>query len=144
MHGRRFKEAGGLKLWMPWSRGGTQDALNPSDGGHSWWTGQYVHGGQGGADQIVADHVTVFFDVGLILTVLISNVTKWKVARSFRRLFCCLYTRITCDFYFYFEFDHFSRIFLHFAPCTPCPMHAVPHVQWPCSVAMFSGHVHAR
>ena len=34
-------------LWMLWGRGGTQDALNPSDGGHSWWTGQYVHGGQG-------------------------------------------------------------------------------------------------
>jgi hypothetical protein len=39
-----FAEAEGLKLWAPWDRAGRYDPLNPSDGGYSWWTGEYSMG----------------------------------------------------------------------------------------------------
>eukprot|EP00039_Didymoeca_costata_P013069 m.193335 g.193335 ORF g.193335 m.193335 type:complete len:718 (+) comp15666_c0_seq8:155-2308(+) len=52
-----FDRASSYKLWAPWDRG-TKDALNPSDGGFSWWEGTYAFGWHAD-DFVVAEHVSV-------------------------------------------------------------------------------------
>ena len=55
-----FLEAGGLKLWSPWDRGESKDALAPSDGGFSWWNGLYALGAViSRQDFVVAEHVSI-------------------------------------------------------------------------------------
>lgn len=54
-----FTDASKLKIWAPWNRNG-EDALNPSDGGYSWWDGTYAFGNSfGSPDFIVAEQFSV-------------------------------------------------------------------------------------
>jgi hypothetical protein len=42
-----FAEAGDKQFWAPWERGnGVIDPLLPSDGGWSWWNGEYLMGAE--------------------------------------------------------------------------------------------------
>lgn len=68
--GFNFSGSNKLKLWAPWNRG-TLDALLPSDGGYSWWVGEYAFGNSlGSPDFVVAEHFSVINPVSGALHVI--------------------------------------------------------------------------
>ena len=68
-----FAEVGDKKFWAPWERGnGATDPLTPSDGGYSWWKGEYLMGAEvvtkGVTDRVIHEMATVLspaHDVGV-------------------------------------------------------------------------------
>ena len=42
------RSEGDKQFWAPWERGADIDSLLPSDGGYSWWTGEYILGADAG------------------------------------------------------------------------------------------------
>eukprot|EP01050_Picozoa_sp_SAG11_P011459 SAG11_NODE_1214_length_5503_cov_5.844560_2_plen_791_part_00 len=56
-----FANSGDKQFWAPWSRGETKDPLTPSDGGFSWWTGEYLLGAQvvPASDHVIHEMATV-------------------------------------------------------------------------------------
>ena len=65
-----FVNSGDKQFWAPWSRGESKDPLLPSDGGFSWWDGEYLLGAQvaRGPDHVIHEMATVLdptHDVGV-------------------------------------------------------------------------------
>ncbi len=56
-----FANSGDKQFWAPWSRGESKDPLLPSDGGFSWWTGEYLLGAQvvPASDHVIHEMATV-------------------------------------------------------------------------------------
>ena len=65
-----FADSGDKQFWAPWSRGESKDPLLPSDGGFSWWKGEYLLGAQvaPAPDHVIHEMATVLdptHDVGV-------------------------------------------------------------------------------
>ena len=65
-----FMEAGDKRFWAPWERGNNRDSLLPSDGGYSWWTGEYILGAEvvKHSDLVIHEMATILqpsLDVGV-------------------------------------------------------------------------------
>ena len=56
-----FASSGDKQFWAPWSRSESRDPLLPSDGGFSWWTGEYLLGAQvmPASDHVIHEMATV-------------------------------------------------------------------------------------
>ena len=56
-----FAVSGDKQFWAPWERNNAVDPLSPSDGGYSWWTGEYLLGAEvmKAPDHVIHEMATV-------------------------------------------------------------------------------------